>query len=140
MQFAYTIAKKLSSFPLIKQIVKDTYAFVGNCLSDRKSDIQGLRMVSSASRPHNFGYYDKCPWSADQRYMIYLSPADAVSNYVTAEAVEIILYDFSTGLGNRHCENACLEFAAGLPCCNGLVRTFKHGFCSMISAMENIAV
>lgn len=97
MQFAYTIAKKLSNFPLIKQIVKDTYAFVGNCLSDRKSDIQGLRMVSSASRPHNFGYYDKCPWSADQRYMIYLSPTDAVSNYVTAEAVEIILYDFSTG-------------------------------------------
>ncbi len=97
MGFARTIAKKLTSFPKLKAALKDAYAYAGNALSDRKTDLPGLRQISSDAADHNFGYYDKSPWSKDGRYMVYLQPSDASRKYVTAEAVPIILYEVASG-------------------------------------------
>lgn len=97
MSFAHSVAKKLTNYPVIKQVIKDIYAFAGNVLSDKRTDLEGLTQVSSNKTAHNFGYYDKCPWSADQRYMIYLAPRNATGGYVSTEPTPIILCDVVTG-------------------------------------------
>lgn len=93
MGVAHKVAKKLTNFPALKKVVKDIYALVGNLLSDKKTKLPGLVQISSDDTAHNFGYYDKCPWSADQRYMIYLAPGKATKNYVSTECTDIVLYD-----------------------------------------------
>ena len=97
MGFAHSVAKKLTNYPVVKQVIKDAYAFVGNVLSDKQTDLTGLKQVSSEDCAHNFGYYDKCPWSADQRYMIYVSHADAHRAYVSKEPTPIVLCDLTSG-------------------------------------------
>lgn len=93
MSVARTIAKKLTQFPKLKRTLKNTYMWVGNILSDKKTDLPGLVQVSSGESEHNFGYYDKSPWSKDQRYMIYLAPQGASRHFVSQEPTPIILYD-----------------------------------------------
>lgn len=96
MGFAHKVAKKLTNYPVVKKIVKDMYAVGGNLLSDKKTDLPGLVQVSGNGCAHNFGYYDKCPWSADQNYMIYLAPKRPTAGYVSTEPTDIILCDLRT--------------------------------------------
>lgn len=93
MKPTYILAKKLTRFPKFKRIIKNIYAYTGNILSDKKTNIPGLIQVSSNESEHNFGYYDKSPWSKDQKYMIYLAPKNAYHNFVSKETTPIILYD-----------------------------------------------
>ena len=97
MGFAHKVAKILTDYPLVKQVIKDTYAFAGNVLSDKRTDMEGLKQPFSASCAHQFGYYDKCPWSADQRYMICLEPADTTKQYTAVTETPIVLLDLKTG-------------------------------------------
>lgn len=96
MSFARTMAKKLTSAPRLKAALKNAYAYAGNLMSDRKTNLPGLCQISSDSTDHNFGYYDKSPWSKDGKYMIYLQPKDAARKYVSDELTPIILYEFAT--------------------------------------------
>ena len=97
MGTVHSFAKKLARFPRLKRMAKNTYFSVGNLLSDKKTDLPGLVQISSDKEEHNFGYYDKCPWSRDQRYMIYVASPDAWKNYVSEKAVPIVLFDCTTG-------------------------------------------
>ena len=91
------LAKKLTRFPRLKRTMKNVYAFTGNILSDKKTEMPGLVQISSNGRDHNFGYYDKSPWSKDQKYMIYLAPENAGKEYVSQKSTPIILYDRMSG-------------------------------------------
>ena len=93
MSIIRIIAKRMTKHPQLKRKLKNMYAYLGNILSDKKSDIPGLVQVSSNKISHNFGYYDKCPWSKDQHYMVYTGITDATHNYVTDKPTPIILYD-----------------------------------------------
>lgn len=97
MSITRSLAKKLTKYPKIKRGLKDLYAYTGNFLSDKKTNMPGIKQISTNESEHNFGYYDKSPWSQDQRYMIYLAPGDAARNYVSQEATPIILYDCFSG-------------------------------------------
>lgn len=97
MSVAHRIAEKLTNYPAVKKVIKDVYAISGNIFSDRRTDLEGIVQVSSDRCAHNFGYYDKCPWSADQRYMIYVAPRNATGTYVSSEQVPIVLCDLHTG-------------------------------------------
>lgn len=97
MSITHAMAKKLTRFPKLKRILRNTYSYIGNILSDKKTDLPGLIQVSSGESEHNFGYYDKSPWSKDQQYMIYLAPRDASRHYVSKKPTPIILYDCRTG-------------------------------------------
>ena len=93
MKFVNKVARELTKFPLIKTVLKETYVAIGNFLSDKKTEFDEIVQISSDGCSHNFGYYDKCPWSKNQKYMIYLAPKSATKNYVSDEATAIILYD-----------------------------------------------
>lgn len=97
MSLIRNFAKKLTRFPKLKRVMKNIYAFTGNLLSDKKTDMPGLIQISSDKVDHNFGYYDKSPWSFDQKYMIYLATKKAGENYVSKEETSIILYECKTG-------------------------------------------
>ena len=74
MSIIRSMAKGLTRFPKLKRVMKNVYAYTGNILSDKKTDMPGMIQISSDGADHNFGYYDKSPWSKDQKYMIYLAP------------------------------------------------------------------
>lgn len=97
MNVIRSIAKGLTRFPKLKRVMKNVYAYTGNILSDKKTDMPGMIQISSDGADHNFGYYDKSPWSKDQKYMIYLAPENAKKNYVSHKAIPIILYDCLSG-------------------------------------------
>lgn len=93
MGFAHQMAKKLTAHPALKAFLKDIYMFTGSVLSNKKTDLPGLVQISSDGADHNFGYYDKSPWSRDQKYMIYLQPAQAAKSFVSTDETPILLYD-----------------------------------------------
>lgn len=146
MSIARTFAKKLTQFPKLKRAMKNVYAYAGNFLSDKKTDLPGLVQISSDDSEHNFGYYDKSPWSQDQRYMIYLAPKGASRNYVSTEETPIILYDCinkkETILTKTHVWNSqqgCMlqwlgpDFSSKI-----LFNDFRDGaYCSVIYSIED---
>lgn len=97
MSITRKLAKKLTKYPIVKRNIKNMYAYAGDFFSDKKTNLPGVRQISSNHSEHNFGYYDKSPWSRDQRYMIYLAPSNAVQNYVLQEETPIVLYDCESG-------------------------------------------
>lgn len=146
MSLIRSFAKKLTRFPKLKRVMKNIYAYTGNLLSDKKTDMPGLIQISSDNVDHNFGYYDKSPWSFDQKYMIYLAPKNAGNNYVLKDAVPIILYDCGLGkeriLTYTHVWNSqqgCMlqwlgpDFSSKI-----LFNDFRDGkYCSVIYFLEN---
>lgn len=146
MGTVHSFAKKLARFPRLKRMAKNTYFSVGNLLSDKKTDLPGLVQISSDKEEHNFGYYDKCPWSRDQRYMIYVASPDAWKNYVSEKAVPIVLFDCTTGkeiiLTKTHVWNSqqgCMlqwlgpDFSTKI-----LYNDFRNGkYCSVIYNLED---
>lgn len=97
MSIIRSMAKGLTRFPKLKRVMKNVYAYTGNILSDKKTDMPGMIQISSDGADYNFGYYDKSPWSKDQKYMIYLAPENAKKNYVSHKAIPIMLYDCLSG-------------------------------------------
>ena len=97
MSIIRSMAKGLTRFPKLKRVMKNVYAYTGNILSDKKTDMPGMIQISSDGEDHNFGYYDKSPWSKEQMYMIYLAPENAKKNYVSHKAIPIMLYDCLSG-------------------------------------------
>lgn len=140
------LAKKLTRFPRLKRTMKNVYAFTGNILSDKKTEMPGLVQISSNGRDHNFGYYDKSPWSKDQKYMIYLAPENAGKEYVSQKSTPIILYDRMSGeetiLARTHVWNSqqgCMlqwlgpDFSSRI-----LFNDFREGrYCSVVYNLEN---
>lgn len=146
MSITHAMAKKLTRFPKLKRILRNTYSYIGNILSDKKTELPGLIQVSSDDSEHNFGYYDKSPWSRDQQYMIYLAPRDASRHFVSKEPTPIILYDCRTGnetvLSYTHTWNSqqgCMlqwlgpDFSTRI-----LYNDFRNGqYCSVIYSLRD---
>lgn len=146
MSIVRTIAKKLTKFPRMKRMAKNCYCYAGNLCSDKKTNLPGLIQVSSNGKEHNFGYYDKCPWSRDQKYMIYVDCPEASKNYVSEKAVSVILLDRETGteqvLTETHVWNSqqgCMlqwlgpDFSSRI-----LFNDFRDGkYCSVIYTLED---
>ena len=86
-------AQKLTAYPKLKRAAKNCYAYAGNFLSDKKTDLAGLVQISSDSTEHCFGYYDKSPWNRDGSCMIYLTAENAAGRYVSDGVTSVVLYD-----------------------------------------------
>ncbi len=139
-------AKKLTRYPKLKRVLKNIYACTGNFLSDKQTEMPGLIQISSNGTDHNFGYYDKSPWSKDQKYMVYLAPENAKKEYVSQKATPIILYDCLSGeekiLTNTHVWNSqqgCMlqwlgpDFSSRI-----LFNDFRDGrYCSVIYSLSD---
>ncbi len=97
MDLLHKIAWQLRKSPTLKKFLKSTYFHIGLLFSDRKTSENVVR-VSSGEREHLFGYYDKSPWDATCRYMVYLAtPGNVWRDYSSNQAADIILMDFASG-------------------------------------------
>ncbi len=146
MSITRNIAKKLTQFPHMKRAMKNAYMQMGNILSDKRTDIPGLVRVSSDQSEHNFGYYDKSPWSSDGKYMVYLAPQKADKCYVSKELTSIILYDCETKqekvIANTHVWNSqqgcMLQWLGPDHKSQVLFNDFREGrYCSVIHSLED---
>ena len=102
MQNAKAAARRfLERFPALKRAGKRAYQVMGYALSNEKIQSEGemVRVTPDDGFEYFFGYYDKCPWDADDRRMIALRVRQSWVSPAPAEPGELVLID--TGDGNR---------------------------------------
>lgn len=84
----------LNRVPAIKRIVKRTYQLTMYAISPKmKSDGNIERISPDDGMEYFFGYYDKSPWDATDRYMLCLRVKNTYSSVAPKEPAEIILFD-----------------------------------------------
>ena len=68
----------LEPFPGVKRAGKRVYQYTGYALSRNKIKSEGelVRLTPDDGMEYFFGYYDKCPWDADDRRLLALRVRD----------------------------------------------------------------
>ncbi|CAM4009297.1 hypothetical protein [Alkalicoccus chagannorensis] len=84
----------LSKFPLVKKAMKRVYQFSMYAIS-KKVKYEGdlVRVTPDDDFEYFFGYYDKSPWDATDRYMLCLRVKDTTKSVAPKEPADIILID-----------------------------------------------
>jgi hypothetical protein len=84
----------LINFPLLKKFVKRTYQLAMYSLSPKiKCEGNLQRVTPLDNMEYFFGYYDKSPWDATDRYMLCLRAKNTYKSVAPSEPAEIILID-----------------------------------------------
>lgn len=85
----------LEQFPTVKHGAKRAYQFVSYALSKEKFKSEGSISCVSPDDGYEYfyGYYDKSPWDADDRYMIALKVEQAYKSVAPKEPGEVVLID-----------------------------------------------
>lgn len=89
-----SVNNSLNKLPFIKKIVKRSYQLGMYSISKKikcEGDIQ--RVSPNDEYEYFFGYYDKSPWDATDRYMLCLRVKDTTKSVAPNEPAEIILID-----------------------------------------------
>src|SRR5690625_4274567 len=101
----------LNKAPILKKVVKRTYQLGMYTISPKiKSEGDIQRISPDDGMEYFFGYYDKSPWDATDRYMLCLRAKDTTSSVAPSEPADIILFDTEDGnsyevLGKTHTWN-----------------------------------
>lgn len=85
----------LEPFPFAKRAGKRVYQHVGYALSRNKIKSEGelIRLTPDDGLEYFFGYYDKCPWDADDRRLIALRVRQSAKSPAPKEPGELVLLD-----------------------------------------------
>lgn len=85
----------LEQFPAIKRCIKRMYQFISCGLSGGMVKVDGnvIRMSPDDGFEYFYGYYDKSPWDADDRYMIALRVRQAYRSVAPREPGMLVLID-----------------------------------------------
>lgn len=84
----------LRRYPIIKKVVKRTYQLGMYAISPKiKSEGDIERVSPDDGMEYFFGYYDKSPWDATDRYMLCLRAENTYSSVAPKEPAEILLFD-----------------------------------------------
>ncbi len=91
-------------FPAVKRAAKRLYQLVSYAISNEKFKVEGdvVRVSPDDGYEYFYGYYDKSPWNAIDRYMIALRVKQAYKSVAPKEAGTVGLID--TQDGNRFIE------------------------------------
>ncbi|MGN8646344.1 hypothetical protein ACTNEO_10185 [Gracilibacillus sp. HCP3S3_G5_1] len=84
----------LNKFPVIKKAVKRSYQLASYIISPKikyEGDIE--RISPDDGMEYFFGYYDKSPWDATDRYMLCLRTKNTYLSVAPKEPAEIVLFD-----------------------------------------------
>lgn len=88
------INSALNRAPAIKKIIKRVYQVTMHAVSPKiKSEGEIIRVTPQDDYEYFFGYYDKSPWNASNRYMLCLRVNDTTKSVAPKETAEIILID-----------------------------------------------
>ena len=95
MSFEEKVNYQLNKYPFVKKIVKRVYQHMWVLLANNKRCEGNIVRVSPNDPEHEyfFGYYDKSPWDATDRYMLCLKANDTWSDVSPKDVAEIILID-----------------------------------------------
>ena len=86
----------LNKFPFVKKYIKRAYQLAIYSVSPKvKSQGNIERMSPNDGKEYFFGYYDKSPWDATQRYMLCMRAENTWSDVSPKEPADIILIDTS---------------------------------------------
>ncbi len=84
----------LNKTPKVKKIIKRLYQVGMYAISPKiKSEGDIIRISPNDGMEYFFGYYDKSPWDATDRYMLCLRVKDTSKSVAPKETAEIILFD-----------------------------------------------
>lgn len=86
---------RLNKHPGIKKVIKRVYQRTAYTVSPKIKSEGDIVRVSpdDASHEYFFGYYDKSPWDATDRYMLCLRANDTWSDVSPREKADIIIID-----------------------------------------------
>lgn len=87
--------KLLEQFPVVKRSAKRVYQLLSYVTSDKKTKYKGAvtRVSPEDGFEYFYGYYDKSPWDADDRYMIALKVKKAYKAVAPGESGCVVLID-----------------------------------------------
>lgn len=86
---------QLNKYPTLKKIIKRTYQVGMYAISKKIKSEGNIVRVSPDDQEHEyfFGYYDKSPWDATDRYMLCMRANDTWSDVSPREKADILLID-----------------------------------------------
>ncbi|MBD3921517.1 hypothetical protein H8B09_22305 [Paenibacillus sp. PR3] len=87
--------KLLEQFPMVKRSCKRVYQLCMYSISTNKlkSDGEIIRVSPDDKYEYFYGYYDKSPWDATDRYMICLRVNNAYNSVAPKEQGELVVLD-----------------------------------------------
>ena len=87
------IKRLLEPFPFVKRAGKRVYQYAGYALSGNKIKSEGelIRLTPDDGLEYFFGYYDKCPWDADDRRLIALRVKQTTQSPAPKEPGELVM-------------------------------------------------
>ena len=92
MRLEQKINYHLNKYPAIKKVIKRTYQLGMYAISPKIKSEGNIQCVSpDDGKEYFFGYYDKSPWDATQRYMLCMRANDTWSDVSPKESADIIL-------------------------------------------------
>lgn len=84
----------ISRFPVVKKVIKRCYQLGMYAISPKiKSEGNITRISPDDGMEYFFGYYDRSPWDASDRYMLCLRAKNTYKSVAPDEPAEIILFD-----------------------------------------------
>lgn len=101
----------MQKYPSIKKIIKRIYQLGMYTISPKiKSEGNITRISPDDGKEYFFGYYDKSPWDATDRYMLCLRVENTYKSVAPNEPAEIVLFDMKDHnsyqiLGETHAWN-----------------------------------
>ncbi len=94
MKIEQKINYQLNKFPAIKKVVKRAYQLGMYAISPKiKSEGNIKRISPGDNKEYFFGYYDKSPWDATDRYMLCVRANNTWSDVSPKETADILLID-----------------------------------------------
>ena len=146
-----TTAKKvLEQFPAIKRIAKRAYQVVSVAISQDRVKAEGdiTRMSPDDGYEYFYGYYDKSPWDATDRYMICVRAQQTYKSVAPKEPGTVCLIDTINNnklieIGVTHSWNvqqSCMAQWIGPDFKNRIIyNDFRDGaYCSVIFSVEKM--
>jgi len=138
----------LEQFPVIKRSVKRVYQLASYATSREKIKFEGdvVRVSPADGYEYFYGYYDKSPWDATDRYMIALKVKQAYKAVAPKEPGIIVIIDTKDDnkvyeIGTTHSWNVqqgCMAQWLGLDFKSRIIyNDFREGkYCSVIYNIE----
>lgn len=95
MSLEQKINYQLNKVPAVKKVIKRVYQRTMYCISPKIKSEGNISRISPDDYSHEyfFGYYDKSPWDASDRYMLCMRAKDTWSDVSPKETADIILID-----------------------------------------------
>ena len=135
-------------FPFIKYSAKRIYHWISYVLSSEKFKSEGevIRVTPDDGFEYFYGYYDKSPWDATERYMIAIKVKQAYKTVAPKETGTVVLVDTKHGntiqeIGTTHSWNVqqgCMAQWLGPDFKSRLIyNDYRNGqYCSVIYNVE----